>query len=41
MVKSLAVLIRTIDEYIYWDNHERIKLTFGGYLPVQYRLMNR
>ena len=29
-------LIRTIDEYIYWYNHERIKLTLGGYSPIQY-----
>jgi transposase InsO family protein len=40
-VKSLADLIRTIDEYIYLNNHERIKLTLGGYSPIQYRLMNR
>ena len=40
-VKSLADLIRTIDEYIYWYNHERIKLTLGGYSPIQYRLMNQ
>ena len=40
-VKSLADLIRTINEYIYWYNHERIKLTLGGYSPIQYRLMNQ
>ena len=40
-VKSLSDLIRTIDEYIYWYNHERIKLTVGGYSPIQYRLMNQ
>jgi transposase InsO family protein len=40
-VKSLSDLIRTIDEYIYWYNHERIKLTLGGYSPIQYRLMNQ
>ena len=40
-VKSLADLIRTIDEYIYWYNHDRIKLTLGGYSPIQYRLMNQ
>lgn len=40
-VKSLADLIRTIDEYIYWYNQERIKLTLGGYSPIQYRLMNQ
>jgi len=34
-VKSLSDLIRTIDEYIYWYNHERIKLTLGGYSPIQ------
>ena len=40
-VKSLSDLIRTIDEYIYWYNHKRIKLTLGGYSPIQYRLMNQ
>jgi len=40
-VKSLSDLTRTIDEYIYWYNHDRIKLTLGGYLPIQYRLMNQ
>ena len=40
-VKSLSDLIRTIDEYIYWYNHDRIKLTLGGYSPIQYRLMNQ
>ena len=40
-VKSLADLIRTIDEYTYLYNHERIKLTLGGYSPIQYRLMNQ
>lgn len=39
-VKSLQDLIKTIDEYIYWYNNERIKLTLGGYSPVQYRLRN-
>jgi len=34
-VKSLFDLIRTIDEYIYWYNHDRIKLTLGGYSPIQ------
>ncbi|NLN80342.1 MAG: IS3 family transposase, partial [Erysipelotrichia bacterium] len=24
-----------------WYNHERIKLTLGGYSPIQYRLMNQ
>lgn len=28
-VKLLTDLIRTIDEYFYWYNHERIKLTSG------------
>jgi transposase InsO family protein len=41
MVKSLSDLIRIIDEYIYWYNHDRIKLTLGGYSPIQYRLMNQ
>lgn len=40
-VKSLAELIRIIDEYIHWYNHDRIKLTLGGYSPIQYRLMNQ
>jgi putative transposase len=40
-VKSLFDLIRTIDEYIYWYNNDRIKLTLGGYSPIQYRLMNQ
>ncbi|MDY0144027.1 MAG: IS3 family transposase [Bacteroidales bacterium] len=40
-VKSLSDLIRTIDEYIYWYNHDRIKLTLGGYSPILYRLMNQ
>jgi putative transposase len=40
-VKSLSDLIRSIDEYIYWYNNERIKLTLGGYSPIQYRLMNQ
>ena len=35
------ILIRTIDEYIYWYNHDRIKITLGGYSPIQYRLMNQ
>lgn len=30
-VKPLIDLIRTIDVYIYRYNHERIKLTLGGY----------
>ena len=33
-VKSLSDLIKTIDEYIYWYNHYRIKLTLGGYSPI-------
>lgn len=40
-VKSLSDLIRTIDEYIYWYKHERIKLTLGGYSPIQYRFINK
>lgn len=40
-VKSLQDLFRTIDDYIYWYNNERIKLTLGGYSPVQYRLKNQ
>ena len=40
-VTSLSDLIRTIDEYIYWYNHDRIKLTLDGYSPIQYRLMNQ
>ena len=40
-VKSLSDLIKTIDEYIYWYNHHRIKLTLGGYSPIQFRLMNQ
>lgn len=40
-VKSLADLIQIIDAYIYWYNYERIKLTLGGYSPIQYRLMNQ
>jgi len=39
-VRTLSDLIKTIDNYIYWYNNERIKLTLGGYSPVQYRLMN-
>ncbi|MGI6675653.1 MAG: IS3 family transposase [Bacilli bacterium] len=26
---------------MYWYNHKRIKLTLGGYSPIQYRLMNQ
>lgn len=40
-VRTLSDLIRTIDQYIYWYNHHRIKLTLGGYSPVQFRLMNQ
>jgi len=40
-VKSLSDLIKTIDEYIYWYNHHRIKLTLGGYSPIQFRLMKQ
>ncbi len=39
-VSTLSDLIRTIDQYIYWYNHHRIKLTLGGYSPIQFRLMN-
>jgi len=39
-VRTLSDLIKTIDNYIYWYNNERIKLTLGGYSPIQYRLMN-
>ena len=39
-VRTLSDLIKTIDNYIFWYNNERIKLTLGGYSPVQYRLMN-
>lgn len=39
-VRTLKDLIKTIDDYIYWYNNERIKLTLGGYSPVQFRLMN-
>lgn len=39
-VRTLSDLIRTIDQYMYWYNHHRIKLTLGGYSPVQFRLMN-
>lgn len=37
----LSDLIRTIDQYIYWYNHHRIKLTLGGYSPIQFRLMHQ
>ena len=40
-VKSSSNLIRTIVAYIYYYNHDRIKLTLGGYSPIQYRLMNQ
>ncbi|MBU1142953.1 MAG: IS3 family transposase [Firmicutes bacterium] len=40
-MKSLSDLIKTIDEYIYWYNHHRIKLTLGGYSSIQFRLMNQ
>lgn len=40
-VRTLSDLIQIIDQYIYWYNHERIKLTLGGYSPVQFRLMNQ
>jgi transposase InsO family protein len=39
-VRTLKDLIKTIDDYIYFYNNDRIKLTLGGYSPVQYRLMN-
>ena len=37
-IKTLGELISTIENYIYWYNNERIRLTLGGYSPVQYRL---
>ena len=37
-VKSLQDLIKTIDEYIYWYNNERIKIKLNGLSPIQYRL---
>ena len=40
-VRTLSDLIKIIDQYIYWYNHERIKLTLGGYSPIQFRLMNQ
>ena len=40
-VRTLSDLIRTIDQYIHWYNHHRIKLTLGGYSPVQFRLQNK
>ncbi len=40
-VRTLSDLIRTIDQYIYWYNHHRIKLTLDGYSPVQFRLMHQ
>lgn len=40
-VRTLSDLIRTIDQYIFWYNHHRIKLTLGGYSPIQFRLMNQ
>lgn len=40
-VKSLVDLIQTIDEYIEWYNQQRIKLSLGGYSPIQYGLMNQ
>ncbi len=39
-IRALSDLIKTIDNYIYWYNHERIKLALGGYSLVQYRLTN-
>lgn len=40
-VRTLSDLIKTIDQYIYWYNHDRIKLTLGGYSPIQFRLMHQ
>jgi len=40
-VRTLSDLIQTIDQYIYWYNHHRKKLTLGGYPPIQFRLMNQ
>ena len=41
--KDWAIVKREvfIDEYIYWYNHDRIKLTLCGYSPIQYQLMNQ
>ena len=39
-IKTLGELISTIEQYIEWYNHERIKLTLNGYSPIQYRLKN-
>ncbi len=39
-IKTLGELISTIENYIYWYNNERIRLTLGGYSPVQYILNN-
>jgi len=33
-VRTLAGLIRTVEEYIYWCNNYRIKLTLGGYFHL-------
>ena len=35
--ETLEQLQRGIDHYIYYYNHERIKLTLKGLSPVQYR----
>lgn len=35
--KSLKQLKRTIEDYIYYYNHKRIKVNLKGLSPVQYR----
>lgn len=40
-VRALSDLIGTIDQYIFWYNYHRIKLTLGEYSPVQFRLMHQ
>lgn len=38
--QSVEQLKKAIDEYIYYYNHERIKLKLKGLSPVQYRIQS-
>ena len=35
--RTLAELYEAVNEYLHWYNEERIKASFGGLSPLQYR----
>ena len=38
--ETIADLIKAIDDYIYYYNHDRIKVKLKGLSPVNYRLQS-